>query len=76
MKSTFRHLPFPEAGDFSWQLQKAAPKGGEGAAAGLQPPPNPQNRNLKNKDVLDIIISKVLRDLPFSRNRPRQSADD
>jgi hypothetical protein len=37
-------------------------------AAGLQPP-SPPNRNLINRDFVDIMISKVLRDLPFSRNQ-------
>jgi hypothetical protein len=37
-----------------------------GGAAELQPPSqNPQNRNLKNLDFVGII-SKVLRDFPFS----------
>jgi hypothetical protein len=46
-------------------------------ATGLQPPPHtPQNRNLKNTDFVDIMISKVLRDLPFSRNQTMKSADD
>jgi hypothetical protein len=39
------------------------PRGGYQASA---PPPNTQNRNLRNKDFVDIMISKVLRDLPFS----------
>jgi non-canonical (house-cleaning) NTP pyrophosphatase len=46
-----------------------------GRSAGLQPPPNPQNRNLKGTDFVDVI-SKVLRDFPFSRNQPLKSADD
>jgi hypothetical protein len=37
---------------------------------GLQPttpcPKNLQNGNLKNIDFVDIMISKVLRDFPFS----------
>jgi hypothetical protein len=46
-------------------------------AAGLQPPlPNPQNRNVKNTYLVDIMISEVLRDLPFSRNQTLKSADD
>jgi hypothetical protein len=52
----------------------AQPRGG---TAGLQPPPpNPQNRNLKNTRFVDIVISEVLRDFPFSRNQPLNSADD
>jgi hypothetical protein len=45
-------------------------------AAGLQPPSNPQNRNLENKDFVGNMISKVSCDLPFSRNQPLKSADD
>ena len=48
-----------------------------GGVAGLQPyPQNPQDRNLKKTDFVDIMISKVSRDLPFSRNQPLKSADD
>jgi hypothetical protein len=62
----------------------AHPRGGVGGAAGLQPPQaaappphqTPRNRNLKNKYFIDIMIPKVLRDLPFSRNQPLKSADD
>jgi hypothetical protein len=39
-------------------------------------PPHTQNRNIKNTDLLDIMISKVLCGFPFSRNQPLQSADD
>jgi hypothetical protein len=50
---------------------------GGGAAAGLQPPPKiPQNQNLKNTYFVDIMISKVLCDLLFSRNQTLKSADD
>ena len=45
-------------------------------AAGLQPPQTPQNRNLRNRDSVDIMISKVLRDLTFIRNQTLKSADD
>jgi hypothetical protein len=49
----------------------------EWGAAGLQPPTKPlQNRNLKNTYFVDIMISKVLRDLHFSRNQTLKSADD
>jgi hypothetical protein len=44
-------------------------------AAGLQPPQTPQNRN-KNTHFVDITISNVICDLPFSRNQPLKSADD
>jgi hypothetical protein len=36
---------------------------------------NPQNRNLKNTDFVDMI-SKVLRNFLFSQNQPMKSADD
>ena len=56
-------------------------QGGTQGEGGLQPSSPPlqisQNRNLKkNKDFVDIIVSKVLRDLPFSQNQPLKSADD
>jgi hypothetical protein len=38
-------------------------------------PPHPK-RILKNTDFVDTMISKVLRDLPFSLNQPLKSADD
>jgi hypothetical protein len=44
-------------------------------AAGPQPLQT-QNGNLKNTDSVDITISNVLRDFPFSRNQPLKSADD
>jgi hypothetical protein len=49
-----------------------------GGAAGLQPPQTPQKPKFKKKntDFVDIMISKALRDLPFSRNQPLKSADD
>jgi hypothetical protein len=46
------------------------PKGG-GGAAGLQ-----SSTNSKNTYFKYIMISKVLRDLPFTRNHPLKSADD
>jgi hypothetical protein len=45
-------------------------------AVGLELPPYSPNRNLKNTDFVDILLSKVLRDLPFSRNQPLKSPDD
>ena len=47
-----------------------------GGCRAAAPPKTPQNRNLKSTDFVDIIISKVLRDFPFSRNQPLTSADD
>jgi hypothetical protein len=53
-------------------------QGGRGRlpCCSLPPPQNPQNRNLKNTGFVDIVISKALRDLSFSRNQPLKSADD
>jgi hypothetical protein len=58
-----------------WQLcaTRGAPKGG---AATWLSPQTPQNRNLKNTDFIDIMISKVLRYFAFSQNQPLKSADD
>jgi hypothetical protein len=53
-------------------LTKGAPK-----AAGLLPPPPPHpQKQIKNTDFVDITISQVLRDFPFSQNQPLKSADD
>jgi hypothetical protein len=43
-------------------------------AAGLQPPPHTEIK--KGTHFVDIVISKVLCDLPFSRKEPLRSADD
>jgi hypothetical protein len=56
-------------------VTEAHPCGG-GGAAGLQPPKTPKNQNLKSTNFVDIMISKVLRDFPFSRSQPLKSADD
>jgi hypothetical protein len=53
------------------ESSKRAPKGGCQAAG----PPNPKNWNLKNADFVDVMISEVLRDFPFSRDQPLKSAD-
>jgi hypothetical protein len=53
-------------------LQGRTQGGGCRAAA----PQTPQNRNLKNTDFVDIVVSKVLRNFPFSGNQPLKSADD
>jgi hypothetical protein len=39
-------------------------------------PPEPPNPKLKKHIFVDIMISKVLRDFPFSRNQPLKSADN
>jgi hypothetical protein len=44
---------------------------------GLQPPPRPPKTEIKKKTAfVDIMISEVLRDFPFSQNQPPKSADD
>jgi hypothetical protein len=43
---------------------------GVGGATGLRPL---SNINLKNVDNVDTMVSDVVRDLSFSRNRPLQS---
>jgi len=51
-------------------------------AAGLQPPPPPPPPpppsilEFKNADFVNTIMSKVLRDLPFSQKRPLKSDDE
>jgi hypothetical protein len=45
--------------------------------AGLQHPPNPPKPKFKKKHrLIDIMISKVLRELSLSRNQPLKSTDD
>ena len=45
-----------------------------GRPSGCSPPP--QNRNLKNTDIVDTMISKVLSNLHYSRSQSLKSADD
>jgi hypothetical protein len=45
-------------------------EGGRGYRAAAAP-----NQNLKKNHFVDIMILKVLRDLPFSRNQPLKSAE-
>jgi hypothetical protein len=45
----------------------------EGRDCRAAAPPKPK---LKKTHFLDIMVLKVLRDLPFSRNQPLKSADD
>jgi hypothetical protein len=47
-----------------------------GASKGGSCRPSPQNRNLKNTDFVDMVISKVLRDLPIGRNQLLKLADE
>jgi hypothetical protein len=67
-----RHFSF-KVGQTSLNiLVQGRTQGGGGGAPGYSPPPKPE---FKNTDFVDIMISKVLRDLPFSRNQPLKSAD-
>jgi hypothetical protein len=52
---------------------RALQEGGCRAATLPQKPPKPK---FKTTDFVDIMISKVLHDLPFSRNQLLKSADD
>jgi hypothetical protein len=56
-------------------ISGAHPRGGEDCSLAA-PSQTPQNRNLENTDFVDIMISKVLHDLPFSQNQPLKLADD
>jgi hypothetical protein len=44
-------------------------------AVGLQPHPHPI-LEFKNTDLVDMTMSKVLRDLLFNQKRPLKSADE
>jgi hypothetical protein len=74
----FQHILFIDVGLLNVILSQGQhPRlGGGGGAAGLQPPKTSENRYLKNTDFVDIMISKLSRDLPFSRKQPLKSADD
>jgi hypothetical protein len=50
------------------------PRGG-GGVPGCSAPLTP-NQILNNTDSVDIMISKVLCDFPFSQNQPLKSADN
>jgi hypothetical protein len=50
------------------------PRGGGGGLPGCSPPKPPKIK--KKTDFVDIMISKVLREFPVSRNQPLKSADD
>jgi hypothetical protein len=63
---------FPEFHLTVHQIHRGAPKGGCWGAA----PPKPKNQDLKNTDYVDVMISNVLRDLPFSRNQPLKLVDN
>jgi hypothetical protein len=56
---------------------RGAPKGGRDLPGCGHPTTNsPKPKFKKNTDFVGIIIYKVLRDLPFSRNQPLNSADE
>jgi hypothetical protein len=55
------------------QFQSRAHRRGGCRAAAPTKSPKPE---FKKKDFVDIMISKVLRDFPFSRNQPLKSAGD
>jgi hypothetical protein len=50
----------------------------QGKVAGLQPPPppRPKNPNVKDTCFVEIMLSNIRRDLPYSRHQPLKSADD
>jgi hypothetical protein len=50
-------------------FQSGAHPGGGGAVA-RQPPQTFKTKIYKNTDFVDITVSKVLRDFPFSQNQP------
>jgi hypothetical protein len=58
---------------FSYHIETA--HRGRGGLPGCSPPPKPSKTKLKNTEFVNIMISKVLRNLPFSRNQPLKSAD-
>jgi hypothetical protein len=47
----------------------------KGVAAAAQQPPR-QIEIFKNTNLVDTMISNVLRDLPFSQNQPLKSTDE
>jgi hypothetical protein len=65
-------------GIFCHPSNKSRFRGAPGGLPGCSPPQTPKNQNKKKRktDFVDIMISKVLCDFPFSRNQPLKSADD
>jgi hypothetical protein len=55
-------------------MQKAVEHSKAGCRAAT--PQTPHNWNLRNTNFVDIMISEVLRDFPFSQNQPLMVADD
>jgi hypothetical protein len=53
---------------------RAHPRGG--GVTGLQPSLNPPKPKFKKTYFVGVMISNVLRDVPFSRNQPLKSAGD
>jgi hypothetical protein len=60
---------------YEHKIMQGRTQGGGGCRIAA-PSQTPQNINLKNTDFVELMISKVLHDLPFSRNLPLKSADD
>jgi hypothetical protein len=56
-----------------WATDRGIPKGG--GLPGCRPPPTKGPRTEIKKNLVDIVISNVLRDFTFSRNQPLKSAD-
>jgi hypothetical protein len=59
--------------EFKLTRLRGAPGGGEGLP--VAPTRKPPKTEIKKK-IVYIMISKVLRDFPVSRNQPLKSADD
>lgn len=53
------------------KVQERTKRGG--GAAGIQPHPQ---IGMKKTGIVETMISNILRNLPFSQNQPRKSADD
>jgi hypothetical protein len=64
----------PERPDRFWGPRAHQRGGGERSWAAARP--NLPKPKLKKKHFVDMLISKVARELPFSRNQPLKSVDD
>jgi hypothetical protein len=56
-----------------WSTYKQA---GAHQNGGLRSAASPKLNIKKNTDFVDMMISNVLRNLPYSQNQPLKSADD